>query len=310
MQQLVSLIVPMHNEAPVLPEFFDRIREVMGEMNYEILCIDDGSTDSTWNMLVAEEKNDSRVRLLKFSRNFGKEAALTAGLDFAAGDVVIPIDADLQDPPELIPEMIEKWQQGYQVVLATRKTRDEPWLKRRSAEVFYKAIGRMSNVDIPQNTGDFRLIDRQVVESIKYMPERTRFMKGILAWPGFKTTTLYFDRPERAAGQTSWSFWRLWLFALDGIFSFTTLPIKIWSYIGGAISLLSFLFGIYLIITTLIFGAEVPGYTSIMVVMLFLGGIQLLSLGIMGEYLARIYRETKQRPIYIIAEQRGFEEEV
>lgn len=304
-EPLISLIVPMHNEEEVLTRFFKRIHEVMGENhNYEILCIDDGSTDETWELLCKFQKNNDKIRVLKFSRNFGKEPALTAGLDYAKGDAIIPLDADLQDPPELIPDMIEKWKEGFKVVLATRKRRDEDIIKRSSAGAFYKLISRMSNIKIPENTGDYRLMDRQVVEAIKLMPERTRFMKGIFAWPGFKTTTLYFDRPERAAGQTKWNFWKLWLFALDGIFSFTTLPIKIWSYVGGTISLLGFIFGIYLTIKTAIYGAEVPGYASIMVAMLFLGGIQLLSLGIMGEYISRIYRETKRRPIYIIEEER------
>lgn len=301
----LSIIVPMHNEAEVLPSFFDRIIPILDEVgNWEMICIDDGSNDDTWPMLEAMNNSNSKVKLISFSRNFGKEAALTAGLDHAKGDAVIPIDADLQDPPEMIPVMVEKWRDGYDVVLATRETRDEGWLKRNSALAFYKIIGKTSNIDIPKNTGDYRLMSRKVVDVINKMTERTRFMKGIFAWPGFKTATILFDRPERAAGETKWSYFKLWRFALDGIFSFTSFPLRVWTYIGAMISLISFIYGSVLIIRTLLYGADLPGYASIMVVILFLGGIQLLSLGIIGEYVGRIYRESKNRPIYVVDETR------
>lgn len=296
----------MKNESAGLKTLFDRLIPILESVSeYEIICIDDGSTDNTLELIRAESLSNSNIKAISLSRNFGKEAALTAGLEAANGDIIIPIDADLQDPPELIPEMVAKWKEGYKVVLATRKSRDETWMKRKSAEGFYNVMSRVGTVEIPKNTGDFRLMDRQVVEAIKRLPERTRFMKGLFAWAGFPTTTIYFDRPERFAGKTNWNYRKLWAFALDGIFSFTTFPLKIWTYIGVVISLCSFLYGAILAIRTLIHGVDVPGYASIMVVMLFLGGIQLISLGIIGEYIGRIYRETKQRPLYIIKEKIG-----
>jgi glycosyltransferase involved in cell wall biosynthesis len=302
----ISLIVPVYNESDGIFAFFERVTPILEKLGkWEILCINDGSSDNTLKILEELNQKDSRIKALSFSRNFGKEAAMTAGLDFASGDVVIPIDADLQDPPELIPEMIDKWQAGAKVVLATRKTRNESWLKRKSAGGFYSLMGKVSTVKIPKNTGDFRLMDRQVVEAIKMLPERTRFMKGLFAWAGFPTEVIYFDRPERHAGETKWNYIKLWRFALDGIFSFTTMPLKIWTYIGMVISFLSFIYGSYLIIRTIVSGADVPGYASIMVVMLFLGGIQLMSLGVIGEYIGRIYRETKRRPIYLIEKKIG-----
>ncbi|PIR34374.1 MAG: glycosyl transferase [Alphaproteobacteria bacterium CG11_big_fil_rev_8_21_14_0_20_44_7] len=300
---LISVIVPMHNETEVIEQFFTRITPILDSVgNWEIICVDDGSTDDTWQKITYYTENNKQVRGLRLSRNFGKEAALTAGLDSSKGDAVIPIDADLQDPPELIPEMVEKWQQGFKVVLATRRSRDEGWLKRKSAGAFYKLMQKVSHVKIPENTGDFRLMDRMVVETIKKMTERTRFMKGIFAWSGYTTTTIFFDRPERAAGQTKWNYWKLWRFALDGIFSFTTLPLRIWTYIGATISIFAFIYGSIILLRTLIYGNNLPGYTSIMVMILFLGGIQLLSLGVLGEYIGRIYRESKNRPIYVIEE--------
>ena len=308
MNQQISIIVPMHNEEAGIPEFFSRITPILQSTGeYEIICVNDGSTDNTALLLAERAAADARIKVINFSRNFGKEAALTAGLDYANGAAVIPIDADLQDPPELIPELIAKWHEGFKVVLATRKTRDESWLKRKSATLFYKLISRLSNVRIPKNTGDFRLMDRQVVDSIKNLPERTRFMKGLFAWAGFSTTTIYYDRPQRFAGKTSWNYIKLWSFALDGIFAFSTKPLKIWTYLGGVISLFAFVFGAIILLKTLIYGSDLPGYASIMVVILFLGGIQLVSLGIIGEYVGRIYRETKLRPLYIIESKKGFE---
>lgn len=303
---LISVIVPMKNESAGLETLFSRLIPVLDSQGkWEIICIDDGSTDNTLELLRQQSLSDQRVKVISLSRNFGKEAALTAGLNFAGGDIIIPIDADLQDPPELIPEMVAQWKQGFKVVLATRKSRDESWLKRKSAGAFYNIMGKFGTVKLPKNTGDYRLIDRQVLEALKQLPERTRFMKGLFAWAGFKTTTLYFDRPPRHAGKTNWSYLKLWRFALDGIFSFTTFPLKMWTYVGVIISFLSFIYGSVLIIRTLLYGIDVPGYASIMTVMLFLGGIQLISLGIIGEYIGRIYRETKQRPLYIIEERIG-----
>lgn len=308
----ISLVVPMYNESKVIDTFFNRVQPILDGINqsWEIICVNDGSKDTTIEDLKKHSNRDPRIKVIDFARNFGKEAALTAGLDYATGQLVIPIDADLQDPPELIPEMVGKWKEGYKVVLATRKQRaGETFMKKFTASMFYKFIGKISDHNIPANTGDFRLLDRQVVEAIKQLPERSRFMKGILSWPGFKTVTIYFDRDARAAGVSAWSFWKLWQFALDGIFAFTSAPLKVWTYIGLFISMISFIYAVFLIFNTLMQGVDVPGYASLMVVMLFLGGIQLISLGVIGEYISRIYRETKQRPIYIVNEKFGFNDQ-
>lgn len=305
----ISLVAPMYNESEGLDQFFAKVIPILEKIGpaWEIICVNDGSRDDTLAKLIAHHQRDPRIKVINFSRNFGKEAGTTAGIDFSRGQAVIPIDADLQDPPELILTMVEKWREGYKVVLATRSERKEDtWLKRHSALMFYRLISAMSEVHIPKNTGDFRLMDRQVVDTLKQLPEKTRFMKGIFAWLGFPTTTIYFERPARFAGQTSWNYWKLWRFALDGIFAFTTLPLQVWTYLGAGISLLSFLYATLLIFRTLLHGVEVPGYASTMVVILFLGGIQLISLGIIGEYVGRIYKEVKGRPIYIVAETYGF----
>ena len=304
---LLSLIAPMHNEEESMERFFNTIFPILENIdeNFEIICIDDGSTDNTINMLKEYYQQDQRIKIISLSRNFGKEAATTAGLFAARGKAIIPIDADLQDPPELIPKFVEEWQKGYKVVIATRNKRDESFFKRNTARLFYKVLAAMTKINIPANTGDYRLMDRKVVEAIKLLPERTRFMKGIFAWAGFPTACIYFDRPNRVEGTTSWNFPKLWSFALDGIISFTNIPLKIWTYIGALVSLSSFIYGSYIIISTFIYGIDQPGYASLMTVILFLGGIQLVSLGVIGEYIARIYKETKQRPLYVINESYG-----
>lgn len=309
MTKKLSIVVPLHNESENIDAFFLRITPILEStgLEHEIICIDDGSSDDTAARIYQHHTQDARVKLLMLSRNFGKEAATSAGLDVAQGDAVIPIDADLQDPPELIPQMIVQWQAGFDVVLATRQSREgESAFKKTTANVFYRFIGRLSTVEIPANTGDFRLIDRKVVNVIRRMPERSRFMKGIFAWPGFRTTTLYFDRAPRHAGSSKWSWFKLWKFALDGIFSFTTAPLKIWLYVGFFISMLSLSYASFLVLRTLFFGADIPGYASLMTAILFMGGIQLLSIGIIGEYVGRIYRESKQRPLYVIDKAYGF----
>lgn len=307
----ISIIVPMRNESANIDSLFAELKTVVSKVKekFEIICINDASCDDTLEKLKAAQKKNPAIKIIDFSRNFGKEAALTAGIDRANGKAIIPLDADLQDPPSLIPEMIEKWKEGYKVVLATRNSRPgEGAIKRLTAHLFYKIIGQMSPVRIPENTGDFRLMDRQVVEIIKQMPERTRFMKGMFAWAGFKTAHIYFDRKSRKKGSTNWNYWRLWQFALDGIFSFSTLPLKIWTYVGSIIALASFVYASFLVGRTILFGVDVPGYASIMTAVLFMGGIQLVGIGVIGEYIARIYRETKQRPIYVINETIGFED--
>jgi len=304
----LSIVIPMHNEEAALHRLFARLKPCIEQVtaHYEIICVDDGSRDATLAALGEYHRQDPRIKVVHLARNFGKEAALTAGIDYAKGQAVIPMDADLQDPPELIASLVAEWRKGYKVVLATRKSRQsDSWFKRKSADWFYNIINRVSTVKIPPNTGDYRLMDRVVVEAVKQLPERTRFMKGIFAWVGFPTTTVPFDREARVAGLTTWNYWRLWKFALDGIFSFTNAPLRIWTYIGACISLISFLLALYIIAQKLIFGNSVAGYPSLMVAVLFMGGMQLLSVGIIGEYVGRIYRETKQRPLYLVEETMG-----
>lgn len=306
----LSIVVPLYNEEPNIDYLFERILAVLGGMKttYEIVCVNDGSKDNTLNCLIEHHHRNPAIKVVNLSRNFGKEIALTAGIDHTIGAAVVPIDADLQDPPELIEELVAKWREGYDVVYATRRSRgEEGWLKRFTAKAFYGTIGRMSRIPIPSNTGDFRLLDRRVVDALKQMPERTRFMKGLFAWVGFKQTSVFFDRPQRYKGTTKWNYWRLWNFAIDGITSFSFLPLKIWSYVGVTISLVSFLYATFLLLRTLVFGIDLPGYASIMVAILFLGGIQLLTLGIIGEYLGRVYEEVKGRPLYLIRESYGFD---
>jgi glycosyltransferase involved in cell wall biosynthesis len=269
--------------------------------SWEMVCINDGSKDDTLEQLLALHQKDPRVVVIDLSRNFGKEAALTAGLDNARGDCAIPLDADLQDPPELIPELLAKWREGYDVVNAVRLSRDgESWLKRASAHAFYRVINRMSDVDIPADTGDFRLLSRPVLEAIKTLPERRRFMKGLFAWVGFRTANVYYHREARYAGSTNWNYWRLWNFAVEGITSFSQVPLQLAAYLGFFVSLLAFLYAIWLVISTLVYGNSVKGYPSMMVTLLFLGGVQLMALGVIGEYLGRIYEESKQRPVYLV----------
>ncbi len=307
---LLSVIVPMYNEENNITEFYNRVKAALEDIGgiWEIVCINDGSRDSTLNRLISLHKSDNRVKVINFSRNFGKEIALTAGIDKASGQVIVPIDADLQDPPELIKELLAKWREGYDVVNATRRIRHgESWLKRGTAHLFYRWLNKISNVEIPANTGDFRLLSRPVVEALKQIPERTRFMKGLFAWVGFKQATVYYDRHPRYAGKTKWNYWRLWNFAIDGFTSFSTVPLKVWSYFGLIFALFSFLYAAFLIIRTLIYGIDVPGYASIMAVVLFLGGVQLISLGVIGEYLGRVYSEVKGRPLYLVRDSYGFD---
>ncbi len=307
----LSIVVPLYNEEENIDYLLERLIAVLERLQttYEIVCINDGSRDKTLKYLIDHHQNNPTIKVINLSRNFGKEIALTAGIDYATGAAIIPIDADLQDPPELIAELVEKWREGYDVVYATRRSRQgETWLKRVTAGAFYQTIGKMSRVPIPSNTGDFRLLDRRVVEAIKKLPERTRFMKGLFAWVGYKQTSVMFDREPRFQGTTTWNYWKLWNFALDGIISFSFLPLKVWSYVGVSISLISLLYASFLIVRTLIFGIDVPGYASLMVAILFLGGIQLITLGILGEYLGRVYEEVKGRPLYFVREQYGFDE--
>jgi polyisoprenyl-phosphate glycosyltransferase len=306
----LSILVPMYNESEVIPVFFRTINGVLADtgMDYEIICVNDGSKDNTLELLAAEAARDPRVKVLSFSRNFGKEAAMTAALDYASGDAAIPIDADLQDPPELIHDMLRKWEEGFDVVFAKRSSRESDSLvKRKTARWFYNLFNRLSEVDIPENVGDYRLMSRRVLEVIKKLPEKERFMKGLFCWPGFRSTTLEFERQVRAGGSTKFNYWKLWNFALSGITSFSTIPIRIGIYLGLFISACAFVYGCFIILLTLFYGIKEPGYPSLMVVVLFLGGVQLFCFGLMGEYIGRIYKEVKNRPLYVVERAVGFE---
>jgi glycosyltransferase involved in cell wall biosynthesis len=306
----LSIVIPMYNEEDNLEHLFSRLFEVLYplKITHEIICVNDGSRDKTLSQLIDFHKINPRIKIINLSRNFGKEIALSAGIDYAQGQAVVPIDADLQDPPELIHDLIDKWREGYDIVYATRRSRQgETWMKQFTAKMFYKIIGRMAEIEIPSNTGDFRLMDRKVVNAIKQLPERTRFMKGLFAWVGYRQTFVLFDREPRFQGQTKWNYWKLWNFALGGIFSFSLLPLKVWTYLGSVISLLSLAYAIFLILKTLILGIDVAGYTSLMVAILFLGGVQLISLGVIGEYLGRVYEEVKARPLYLVSDLWGLE---
>ncbi len=299
----LSLVVPVFNEESSIDVFLATVAPIIArqECEHEILFVDDGSRDKTLPALRAAKTRNPSIAILSLSRNFGKEAAMTAGLDHARGDVVIPIDVDLQDPPELIAEFIARWRAGADIVYGARMSRaSDGIVKRTSARYFYKLFNMMSPLQIPFDAGDYRLMDRRVVDEIKKLHERNRFMKGLMTWPGFRTERVEFERPQRATGRTSWNYWKLWNFALDGITSFSTLPLRLWLYVGGIISLLSFLYAGFIVIHAFITGGDVPGYPSLMVAIMFFGGIQLFSIGLVGEYVGRIFNETKGRPIYII----------
>ena len=300
---LLSVIVPVYNEEEVLSAFHDRLSEVLKSMlvNAEIIYVNDGSTDKTILLLNTLRENDPRITLLELSRNFGKEIALTAGLDYASGDAIAVIDADLQDPPELIPELFKHWKEGYDVVYARRLAREgETILKKVTANAFYSLMQKVGCVKIPENTGDFRLLSRRAVDSLKQFREKHRFMKGLFAWIGYPQKEVLYRRDQRYAGKTKWNYWRLFNLALDGITSFTTTPLKLSTYLGLLTALSAFCSGLIVIFKTLIYGESVKGYPSLMVVILFLGGIQLIALGIIGEYLARMFDESKNRPLYFL----------
>jgi glycosyltransferase involved in cell wall biosynthesis len=308
-QPLISIVVPFYNEGEDVERFYDAILPIMNsvaDVRFELVCIDDGSRDDTLDSLLHLVERDSRVTVVELSRNFGKEAALTAGIDAARGDAVVPIDADLQDPPALIPEMIAKWQQGAEMVLARRVDRSsDSFSKRITAQFFYRLHNRLSNLTIPENVGDFRLIDRIAVDALSKLKERQRFMKGLFAWVGFKCATVEYVRQPRNVGTTKFSAWKLWNFALEGITSFSTAPLKIWGYIGavGAIATLSY--AAFIIVRTLLYGVDVPGYASLLVAVIFFGSLQLITVGVLGEYIGRIYLETKQRPTYLVRRRYG-----
>lgn len=305
----ISVVAPMFNEAANLDAFFDRLEPVLKNTgkSYEIICVDDGSTDDTLEVLSRHRLRNQSICVLGLARNFGKEIALTAGLDHARGAAVISIDSDLQHPPELIPTFIEKWQEGYDVVYARRKTRDDgSFVRKLLGNAFYLIYNKMVDVEIPRDAGDFRLFDQKVVGALGLLRERNRFMKGLYSWVGFRQIGVDFSPDPRHGGSSSWSLWKLWNFALDGITSFGTLPLRIWLYVGIFVATISFVYAGFLIVRTLVDGADVPGFASLIVLILFFGGVQLITLGVMGEYLGRVYQEVKARPLYVVRRSEGF----
>jgi polyisoprenyl-phosphate glycosyltransferase len=308
----LTLIIPVKDEEDAIGPCLKRVIPVLEGMadpiagSFEILFIDDGSSDTTLEVIRKANAADPRVRAISLSRNFGKEAALSAGLDAARGKAVVPLDVDLQDPPEALPKMVEQWRAGFDVVYGVRDNRETDSLpKRVTAEFYYRAHNWLSQDKIPEHAGDFRLLDRKVVDVIRAMPERNRFMKGLFAWAGFRTASVSYHREERKVGKTKYNYWKLWTLAIDGITSASTIPLRIWSYLGALVALGALAFAVFIIIRTLTTGIQVPGYASLMVAILFLGGLQLLSLGVLGEYVGRILTETKGRPLYVVREKIG-----
>lgn len=311
---VLSIIVPVKDEEDAVAPFIHEVRKVLDEVlsgdAWEILFIDDGSTDCTLPAILSARQRDPRVKVVCLSRNFGKEAALSAGLDFASGQAVVPMDVDLQDPPATLSDMIAKWRDGYDVVYGVRRDRRSDSLaKRLTAGLYYRTHNWLSPDKIPEHAGDFRLLDRKVVDVVRSLPERNRFMKGLFSWSGFRQTAIEYDRVERRHGNTKYNYWKLWTLAIDGITSASTLPLRVWSYVGAAIALLALAYAAFIIVKTLLVGSPVDGYPSLITSVLFIGGIQLISLGVLGEYVGRILTETKQRPVYVVRQQVGLTQE-
>jgi glycosyltransferase involved in cell wall biosynthesis len=297
------VVIPAYNEAAGLPEFHRRLAAVLGGLgeSWEAVYVNDGSRDETLAVLRALKCDDSRVAILNLSRNFGKEVATTAGLDHARGEAVLVIDADLQDPPEVIPDLVAAWREGFDMVYAQRRERHgDTALKKATAGLFYRLMARMGRVPLPPNAGDFRLMSRRAVDALLTMREQHRFMKGLFAWVGFPTRAVPYDRAPRHAGETKWNYWKLWNLALEGITSFTVMPLKVATYLGLVVAVFAAIYGGVIVLRTLLFGNPVPGYPSLMAVVLFLGGAQLMTLGVIGEYLGRVFNETKNRPLYVV----------
>jgi glycosyltransferase involved in cell wall biosynthesis len=299
----LSVVVPAFNEEKVLQEFHRRLSNVLESVSgkTEIVYVNDGSTDSTLKLMKSLREKDHKIAIIDLSRNFGKEIALSAGLDYARGEAVVVIDADLQDPPELITELIKHWMEGYDVVFAKRTLREgETVLKKTTASIFYRLLRSISSIKIPEDSGDFRLLSRRAVDSLKLLKEQHRFMKGLFTWIGYPQKAVTYHRDSRYAGETKWNYWRLWNFALEGITSFTIGPLKAASYLGLGTAFLAFLYALFIIYKTLVYGEPVRGYPSLLVIILFLSGIQLIALGVIGEYIGRIFNETKRRPLYFV----------
>lgn len=306
-QVTLSIVVPLYNEEEVIDVFHNRLTAVLLALRtetFELIYVNDGSTDNSWTILQGLSSPFGVTKNINLSRNFGKEAAVTAGLDISIGQAVIVLDADLQDPPELIPSMLDAWRKGYHVVNMQRKGRlGETWIKKTCAKIYYQLLDKLSDVKVEKNVGDFRLLSREVVDAIKNLPERNRYMKGLMSWPGFKQTTLTFERPYRAAGETKWSFIQLVALAISGITAFSVKPLRLASWTGILMSGGAFMFGVWIFLKTLIFGEQVAGFPTLILIQIILGGVQLIAIGILGEYIGRIYTEAKSRPLYLIMEQ-------
>ncbi|MFP5511889.1 MAG: glycosyltransferase family 2 protein [Alphaproteobacteria bacterium] len=305
----LSVVIPFYNEGPNIDALFARLTPVLDglDMDWEVVCVNDGSRDDTVDRLLDVHDRDPRVKVVDLSRNFGKELALSAGLSHTTGDAVVPMDADLQHPPELLPAFIAKWREGFDVVVAVRHARVGQSLKHRLfAKLFYWVFDHLSEIKLPREVGDFRLMDRRVVEVINRMPERTRFMKGIFAWVGFRQAAIPYEQGERAGGDTKWGFVKLLRLSFDGLTAFSTFPLRVWSLVGMAVSGVAFVYILIRLVRTLFHGVDVPGYESLLVAVLFLGGIQLITLGIIGDYLGRVFAEVKGRPLFIVRSAHGF----
>ncbi len=316
--KLISIVCPVMNEEDVIEMFLEGIQPALDQSlgllpagsSQEIVFIDDGSKDKTVSIIKRVSATRPDIKLIRLSRNFGKEAALAAGLKYASGDAVIPIDVDLQDPPEMVVKLIEEWIKGAQVVNAKRVNRDsDSWIKRCTANLFYDLFNRISHQEIPRNVGDFRLLDREVVDTLNDFTERNRFMKALFSWVGYEQATVEYTRMPRIAGQTKFKYWKLWNFALDGITGSTTVPLRIWTYIGLLMAAIAIAWALFIVVRTLIFGIDLPGYASLMVVMLTIGSFNFISLGILGEYVGRISEEVRNRPLYIVHSTVGLKEE-
>lgn len=300
----ISIVIPCFNEALALDSLLARLDQALAtvpDASFEIVCVNDGSHDGTLQRLIVLQQQRTNLVVVDLSRNFGKESALSAGIAVATGEAVVPMDADLQDPPELLAQLVDLWRQGFEVVVARRADRSsDSWLKRVTAGAFYRAHNAMSDVQIPNNVGDFRLMDRAVVDVLNALPESRRFMKGLFAWVGFRTVAVDYVRESRVAGTSSFNGWRLWNLAVEGITGFSITPLRIWSYLGLMVASASFAWGMWILVRTLIFGHDVPGYASLIVAVTFLGGLQLIGIGIVGEYVGRTYIESKRRPAFVV----------
>lgn len=307
----LSIVVPMCNEEESLGRFFEAVVPIVRNVSeaYEIICVNDGSSDRTLELLIEARQANAAIKIVDLSRRFGKEAALRAGVDHATGSAVVPMDADLQDPPDLLPELVAKWREGYNMVVGVRTDRSSDSVaKRLTASWFYRIIGRVGGMSYQMNAGDYRLMDRKVVDTLGRFPERLRFTRGMVASFGFRQAAVPYARPKRLAGKSKFRAWRMWNFAIEGIVSFTTWPLRVWSYLGLILALLALAYTVILIVRTLVYGIDVPGYASLLSVSLFFNGVVLISLGILGEYVSRIFIEVKQRPPYLVAQTYGLDD--